>query len=155
MIHVDLICVGQLKERHWRDAAAEYLKRLGPYAKVAVREVPDRDLAFGQDQALLAEGSDILRLMPASAYVAALDSAGVARTSEGLASWMDAQALAGRSRIAFVIGGSAGLHPDVIARADERMSLGPMTLPHQLARVVLLEQLYRAFKISRHEPYHR
>ncbi len=155
MIQLDLVCVGRLKERHWRDAAAEYLKRLGPYAKVTVTEVPDRDVSADEPRALATEAADVLRAIPASAYVVVLAVEAPARTSESLASWLDSLALGGRSRIALVIGGAAGLHPDVISRADERLSLGPLTLPHQLARVVLLEQLYRAFRISRGEPYHR
>lgn len=154
-MQLDLVCVGRLKERHWRDAADEYLKRLGPYARVSVTEIPDRDVSADEPRALAAEAADVLRAIPPSAYVVALDLGGAARSSEGLAGWLDALALGGRSRVTFVIGGAAGLHSDVLARADERLSLGPLTLPHQLARVVLLEQLYRAFRISRGEPYHR
>ncbi len=154
-MQLDLVCVGRLKERHWRDAADEYLKRLGPYARVSVTEIPDRDVSADEPRALAAEAGDVLRAIPPSAYVVALDLGGAARSSEGLAGWLDALALGGRSRVTFVIGGAAGLHSDVLARADERLSLGPLTLPHQLARVVLLEQLYRAFRISRGEPYHR
>jgi 23S rRNA (pseudouridine1915-N3)-methyltransferase len=87
--------------------------------------------------------------------VTVLDGGGTARSSEGLAAWLDGLATAGQSSVTFVIGGAAGLHERVLARADERISLGPLTLPHQLARVVLLEQLYRAFRIIRNEPYHR
>lgn len=154
-MQLDLVCVGRLKERHWRDAADEYLKRLGPYARVSVTEIPDRDVSADEPRALAAEAGDVLRAIPPSAYVVALDLGGAARSSEGLAGWLDALALGGRSRVTFVIGGAAGLHSDVLARADERLSLGLLTLPHQLARVVLLEQLYRAFRISRGEPYHR
>lgn len=154
-MQLDLVCVGRLKERHWRDAADEYLKRLGPYARVSVTEIPDCDVSADEPRALAAEAGDVLRAIPPSAYVVALDLGGAARSSEGLAGWLDALALGGRSRVTFVIGGAAGLHSDVLARADERLSLGPLTLPHQLARVVLLEQLYRAFRISRGEPYHR
>lgn len=155
MIQLDLVCVGRLKERHWQDAAAEYLKRLGPYARVTVTEVADRDVTADEQRALVAEGTDVLRAITPGMHVVALDIGGTARTSEGLAAWLDARALGGQSRIAMVIGGAAGLHSDVRTRADERLSLGPLTLPHQLARVVLLEQLYRAFRISRGEPYHR
>lgn len=155
MIQLDLVCVGRLKERYWQDAAAEYLKRLGPYARVTVTEVPDRDVTADERRALAAEAADVMRALPAGAYVVALDIEGTARTSEAFAAWLDARALGGQSRIAFVIGGAAGLHQDVRARADERLSLGPLTLPHQLARVVMLEQLYRSFRISRGEPYHR
>lgn len=155
MIQLDLVCVGRLKERYWQDAAAEYLKRLGPYARVTVVEVADRDVTADELRALAAEATDVLRAIPAAAHVVVLDIEGAARTSEGLAAWLDARALAGQSRITLVIGGAAGLHADVRARADERLSLGPLTLPHQLARVVVLEQIYRAFRISRGEPYHR
>lgn len=154
-MRLDLICVGRLKERHWREAADEYLKRLGPYARMTMTEVPDRDVSADEARALEAEAAGILKAVPESATVVALEIGGCARTSEELASWLAAHGTAGRSHIAFVIGGTAGLHDDVLARADERMSLGPLTLPHQLARVVLLEQLYRAFRIIKGEPYHR
>ncbi|MEA5075016.1 MAG: 23S rRNA (pseudouridine(1915)-N(3))-methyltransferase RlmH [Coriobacteriia bacterium] len=154
-MQLDVVCVGRLKERYWRDAADEYLKRLGPYARVTVTEVADRDVSADEPRALAAEAADVLRAIAPSVHVVALDIGGAARSSDGLAGWLDALALGGRSRVAFVVGGAAGLHADVLARVDERLSLGPLTLPHQLARVVLLEQLYRAFRISRGEPYHR
>jgi len=154
-MRVDLICVGRLKERHWRDAADEYLKRLTPYARMNVVDVADRDVSADEGRALAAEAADVLRALPDGAVIVALDINGTPRSSEAFASWLDARAGSGQSRIAFIIGGAAGLHSDVYAKADERFSLGPMTLPQQLARVVLLEQLYRAFRISRGEPYHR
>ena len=154
-MRLTLVCVGRLKERHWRDAAAEYLKRLGPYARVTVTEVSDRDVTADEAKGLAAEAADVLRAIPDGATVVALDIDGRAYPSEAFAEWLSAQGLAGRSHIVFVLGGAAGLHQDVLARADERLSLGPMTLPHQLARVVLLEQVYRAFRIARGEPYHR
>lgn len=154
-MRVDLICVGRLKERHWRDAADEYLKRLTPYARVRVVDIADRDVSADEGRALAAEAADVLRALPESAVVVALDVDGTARSSEGFASWLDARAVSGQSHVSFIIGGAAGLHRDVYAKVDERLSLGPMTLPHQMARVVLLEQLYRAFRISRGEPYHR
>lgn len=154
-MRLDLICVGKLKERHWRDAADEYLKRLGPYARITVTEVPDRDVTADEARALEAEAAGILRAIPEGSTVAVLEIGGTARSSERFAGWLEALGVEGRSHVVFVIGGAAGLHADVLARADERISLGPMTLPHQLARVVLLEQLYRAFRIIRGEPYHR
>ena len=154
-MRLTLVCVGRLKERHWRDAAAEYLKRLGPYARVTVIEVPDRDVSADEARALEAEAVGILKAIPESATVVALEIGGRARSSEELASWLEALGTAGKSHVAFVVGGAAGLHGDVLARAHERISLGPLTLPHQLARVVLLEQLYRAFRIIKGEPYHR
>jgi 23S rRNA (pseudouridine1915-N3)-methyltransferase len=154
-VRLDLVCVGRLKERHWREAADEYLKRLGPYARVTVTEVPDRDVGADEARALEAEAAGILKAIPETAMVVALEIGGRARSSEELAAWLEALGTSGRSHLAFVLGGAAGLHPDVLARSDERLSLGPITLPHQLARVVLLEQLYRAFRIIRGEPYHR
>ena len=155
MMRIDVVCVGRLKERHWREAADEYLKRLTPYARVSVVEIPDRDVTADEARALSAEGAGILGAVSGDAVVVALEIGGVERSSEGFAAWLEECATSGRGHVAFVIGGAAGLHPDVLARADVRMSLGPMTLPHQMARVVLLEQIYRAFRIARGEPYHR
>ena len=150
-----IVSVGRLKERYWRDAAQEYLKRLTPYATVSVVEVADRDLSRDEIAAVAAEGADTLRALPSGAHVVVLDRSGKQLSSEEFSAWLGGHGLAGRSSIAFVLGGAAGLAPDVLGRADERLSLGALTLPHQLARVVLLEQLYRAFRIMRGEPYHR
>ena len=152
---ITILAVGRLKERHFRDAAQEYLKRLTPYATVEVVEVPDRDVTRDEARALAEEGAALLRAIPEGAHVVALDVTGAGRTSEEFAAWLEEGMVAGRSNVVFVVGGAAGLAPDVVARAGERLSLGPMTLPHQLARVVLLEQIYRAFRIIRGEPYHR
>lgn len=154
-MRLTIVAVGRLKERHWREAAEEYLKRLAPYAAVRVIEVADRDLTRDESGAVATEGADTLRALPANAHVVALERTGTQLTSEQFAEWLAAHGLAGRSSIAFVLGGAAGLAPDVLVRADERLSLGALTLPHQLARVVLLEQVYRAFRIMRGEPYHR
>ena len=117
-------------------------------------EIADRDISRDRTRAMGDEGADILRALPARSHVVALDLDGRQLSSEGLAAWFERRMVDGGSDIAFVIGGSAGLDPSVMTRADERLSLGPMTLPHQLARVVLLEQVYRAFRIMRGEPYH-
>ena len=154
-MRITIVAVGKLKEPYWRDAAAEYLKRLGPYATLNVIEVADRDLARGEEQARATEGDDLLRALPGGAHVVALDAAGRSVTSEAFADWIGACGLDGKSHLAFVIGGSAGFAPEVLGRADDRISLGAMTFPHQLARVVLLEQVYRGFRILRGEPYHR
>ena len=154
-MRLTIVSVGKLKERYFRDAADEYLKRLTPYARVDEVEIPDRDLSRGEDRGRTEEGADVLRALPDGAHVVLLDIAGRELSSEQIASWLDALALDGRSSVAFVIGGASGVAAEVAARADERLSLGRITLPHQLARVVLLEQLYRAFRISRGEPYHR
>ena len=149
-----ILAVGRLKEPHWRDAAAEYLKRLRPYASVDVREVPDRDIGRDAARAVAEEGAGLLRLLPLHVHVIALDVGGRAISSTALAEHLSQLMLNSRSDIAFVIGGSAGLAAEVRQRADETLSLSTLTLPHQLARVVLLEQLYRSFRIMRNEPYH-
>lgn len=155
-MRITIIAVGKLKERFWHDAAQEYLKRLGAYADVTVIEIADRDPGRGgEDKALEAEGADILKALPPTAHVVTLEIDGKHLSSEGFSARLDELALCGSSHVAFVIGGSHGLAPQVRQRGSERLSLGPMTLPHNLARVVLLEQVYRAFRISRGEPYHK
>ena len=142
-----VIATGKLKERFWSAACDEYLKRLGPYARTTVVEVPD---STADREAPL-----ILRAIPERAHVVLLAIDGRELSSEAIASRIDDLALSGTGEIVFVIGGSNGLTDDVRARADEAWSFGPITLPHNLARVVLLEQLYRSRKISRGEPYHK
>lgn len=154
-MNLTLVCVGKLKERYWRDAADEYLKRLRPYARVRVLELPDRDALGDERRALAAEGEGIVRALPEGSHVVVFDRLGEACSSEGLAGRLERHAVSGVSSVSFVIGGAGGLDEAVLARADERVSLGAITLPHQLARIVVLEQLYRAFRISRGEPYHR
>jgi len=154
-LRLTVVAVGRLKERYWREAADEYLKRLGSYATVRVVEVDDRDSGRDVARALADEGADVLRALPDGAHVIALEIGGVPLSSERFASRLAALALDGRSNVAFAVGGSVGLSAEVLARADERLSLGPMTLPHNLARVVLLEQIYRTFRINRGEPYHK
>lgn len=154
-MRVLIVAVGRLKERHWREAAEEYLKRLRPYATVEVVEIPDRDVSADEPRALRAEADGILKALPESAHVVVLEPGGLQQSSEGLAAWMELAGVEGRSTIAFVVGGAAGLDVSVLKRANERLSLGPMTFPHQLARVILLEQVYRGFRIMRGEPYHR
>lgn len=150
-----VVAVGKLKERHWREAAEEYLKRLRPYVDVRVIEVADVDLTRDEARAIRAEGEGVLRALPAGARVVALDVGGRELSSEEFAGWLEGHMGSGRGDLAFVLGGAAGLSAEVVARAEERLSLSRMTLPHQMARVVLLEQLYRAFRIIRGEPYHR
>lgn len=153
---ISVVAVGKLKEKFWKAAVAEYAKRLGAYATLKVVEVPDRDpgTCGGEDKAREAEAYDILKVVGAS-YVVLLAIDGEQRTSEGFARHLEKLMLSGRSDIAFVIGGSTGVAPRVRTRADEAFSFGAITLPHNLARIVLLEQVYRAFKIMRGEPYHK
>lgn len=150
MLKITVIAVGKLKERFWKDACGEYLKRLGGYANVAVRELPDSN---AQKEAELILGT--LDAAGTSCHAILLDIRGKETSSEGLAEKLDALALRGVSHIAFIIGGSDGVTREVRERAAERVSFGPITLPHNLARVVLLEQIYRACKINRNEPYHK
>lgn len=157
MLHVRVIAVGQLKERYWRDACAEYLKRLGPYAQVSVVELPDIDpaRAGGQKGALLREGEAILHALSSDEKVVLLDVCGKRVSSPQIADALEAWSLDGMNDVAFIVGGSCGVSDEVRARVALRWSFGDITLPHNLARVVLLEQLYRAFKIMRGEPYHK
>jgi 23S rRNA (pseudouridine1915-N3)-methyltransferase len=153
-VKVRIAAVGRLKEPHWRAACDEYLKRLRPYATVEIAEAADRDISADPTRAMATEGADLLRSIPEGSWVIALDLRGKESTSEQFSAHIADLMVRGRSDVTFVIGGSAGLSPDVLARADETMALSRMTLPHQLARVVLVEQIYRAFRIMRNEPYH-
>ncbi len=157
MIRITVVAVGKLKERFWTDACAEYLKRLKAYAKVEVKEIADIDpaKAGGVDAARDREGSAVLAAVPEQSHAILLAIEGKERSSEGLARRLDDLALTGKSDLTFIVGGSDGVSDAVRARANEQLSFGPITLPHNLARVVLLEQVYRAFKISRGEPYHK
>ena len=157
MIRITVVAVGKLKERFWTDACAEYLKRLKAYAKVEVKEIADIDpaKAGGVDAARDREGSAVLAAIPEQSHAILLAIEGKERSSEGLARRLDSLALAGTSDLTFIVGGSDGVSDAVRTRANEQLSFGPITLPHNLARVVLLEQVYRAFKISRGEPYHK
>lgn len=153
---IQLVAVGKLKEKFWREACNEYLKRLKPYAKVEIVEIPDinPDKAGGVSAACDKEGDKVLVALRDS-YAIALAIEGKQRSSNDIARHLDQLMLTGVSDISFIIGGSAGLSSAVYQRADECLSLGTITLPHNIARVVLLEQIYRAFKIVRGEPYHK
>lgn len=157
---VTVVCVGKLRERFFADAAAEYLKRLRRLMPVTVVEVPDEPepVQPGEVQnemTLRREGERILARLSDRDHVIALCVDARQYESPELAARLDSLFTQGKSHIAFVIGGSLGLHPSVLARADERMSMSRMTFPHQLARVMLLEQLFRAAKINAGERYHK
>lgn len=153
---ITIIAVGKLKEKFWKQALEEYLKRLQSYADVRVCEIPDRDPArFGDAKTLELEGADIVAALPDRAHVILLDIDGKLYSSEDIADFMGSHMSEGISHLVFVIGGSLGVSPEVRNRAHSRMSLGRITLPHNLARVVLVEQIYRAFRIMRGEPYHK
>lgn len=145
-----VLAVGKLKERFWKEACAEYLKRLSAYTALTIREIPDNSPA--QEAASLLDALDKL---PDDIHVILLDIQGRETSSISLSRKLDSLAVNGSPHVVFIIGGSDGVTDKVKKRADERMSFGPITLPHNLARVVLLEQIYRAHKISRGEPYHK
>ena len=168
-LRINVIAVGKLKEDYWVAACAEYVKRLGRYAQLAVHEVPDRPAktdgssasAGAQaaiEAALSAEAADLrqrLGQQSANTFTIMLDSSGRQFTSEQLAAKIRDLQNQGTSTINFVIGGSWGIAADLKTEADLLLSFGPITLPHNLARVVLLEQLYRANRIINGEPYHK
>lgn len=155
-----ILCVGKTRERFFADAVAEYTKRLSTLTPCAVVEVPDepepKQLTDATiDKVKRAESERLLAKLSPSAYVVAMCVDAKQPTSEELADKLKNLFISGKSDVAFVIGGSLGLHESVLARADERMGMSRMTLPHQLARVVLAEQLYRAAKINAGQRYHK
>ncbi|MCI9345627.1 MAG: 23S rRNA (pseudouridine(1915)-N(3))-methyltransferase RlmH [Lachnospiraceae bacterium] len=157
---ITVITVGKLKEKFFREAVSEYEKRLGRYCKLEIREAadektPDKASEIQQEQILQREGERILKLLPEGAYVVTLEIEGRKFTSEAFASKIGRLGVGGVGHIAFVIGGSLGLHHAIKERADLPVSFSDMTFPHQLMRVVLLEQIYRAFRIINGEPYHK
>ena len=160
-MHIHVIAVGKLKERFWKEACAEYEKRLTRYCTLRVVELDDCDPARhgGEKAAREAEAASIRKVMPGSGgagrYVACLDVRGKLVSSEDLSEFVDDRALEGCRDLVLVIGGPTGIDDGFKREADALISFGKITLPHNLARVVLLEQLYRAFRISRNEPYHK
>lgn len=159
-MNISIVTVGKLKEKYLKQGIDEYLKRLTAYAKVEVIEVADEKApeelsALEMEQVKQKEGERILAKISQDAYVIALAINGKMESSEQLADSLDKLATYGRSKIAFVIGGSLGLSDEVVKRADEQLSFSKMTFPHQLMRLILVEQIYRAFRINRGEPYHK
>ena len=138
---ITLITVGKIKEKYLKDAIAEYSKRLGRYCKLEIVEV--------------AEGERILKYVKEDSYVITLDIRGKELTSEELSEKVDTLGVQGISHIIFIIGGSIGLGKEVLKRSDYALSYSKMTFPHQLMRVILLEQIYRSYRIINHEPYHK
>lgn len=160
MVDVTVICVGRLKEKFYQEAVAEYVKRLKGYCKLNVVELAEQKLSknpsLGEIRAALErEGEAIRGRIPPSSTVVALAVEGTMRSSEELAQMISAWGHSAAKHLVFVIGGSYGLHPSVKAGAWAALSMSPMTFPHHLARVMLLEQLYRAFKIQEGSDYHK
>lgn len=159
-MRITIICVGKIKEKFYRDAIAEFEKRLSKYCKYEILEVadektPDKASPAEEEQIKEKEGNRILAKIKEDAYVCTLEIAGKRMTSPGFAQWMEQLAVNGRSDLVFVIGGSLGLHKSVLARSNQAISFSDMTFPHQLMRVILSEQIYRAFRIINGEPYHK
>jgi len=157
---IQLIGVGKLKEKYLVQGIAEYVKRLGPYVKFQMTEVADEKAPETMSEAEVLgvkarEGERILAHVKSDAHVIALAIGGELWSSEELAAHLDRLGTYGTSHVVFVIGGSHGLSDDVLRRAQQKLSFGRMTLPHQLMRLVLVEQIYRAVKINRGEPYHK
>ena len=157
---ISILTVGKIKEKYLRDAIAEYSKRLSRYCKLDLIEVPDEKTPDGASEGLELqikekEGERILQKIPDGAFVVALAIDGKMLDSEELAGQMERWNVGGISHVVFLIGGSLGLAPTVLKRADYKLSFSKMTFPHQLMRVILLEQVYRSFRIRNHEPYHK
>ncbi|AZB41096.1 23S rRNA (pseudouridine(1915)-N(3))-methyltransferase RlmH [Bacillus sp. FJAT-42376] len=159
-MNISIITVGKLKEKYLKQGIDEYLKRLGPYAKMDIIELADekapenlseQDMKIVKDK----EGERILAKISDDTHVIALAIEGKMKSSEQLAADLDRLATYGKSKVAFVIGGSLGLSDAVMKRANDTLSFSKMTFPHQLMRLVLVEQVYRAFRINRGEPYHK
>lgn len=155
-----IICVGKLKEKYLKDAIDEYSKRLGRYCKLDIIEVPDEktpDNASQKEEFQIKEkeGLNILKHIKNNMFVTALDLKGSMLSSEQLADFIKNSAIDGNSNLAFIIGGSLGLSKQVLERSDFNLCFSKMTFPHQLMRVILLEQIYRGYRIINGEPYHK
>lgn len=159
-MQITVICTGKLKERYWTDAAEEYGKRLSKYCLLSIIETKEEkspeSLSSAEENLVKeTEGKNILKHIKDDMTVFALEIKGKKMSSEALADKINSLAISGKSNLAFIIGGSLGLSKEVLSRADYLLSFSDMTFPHQLMRVILLEQIYRSFRIIRGEPYHK
>lgn len=156
---ITIVCAGKLKEKYLTAGINEFLKRLKPMAQVEILEVheekmPDSPSEAEKQQVLQKEGEKLLKLVPAGSYLFVLDVYGEEISSEELAERIDKLGVSGRSSLAFLIGGAFGLSREVRRAADMKLSFSRMTFTHQMVRLLLVEQIYRAFKINRGEKYH-
>ena len=156
---ITIVCAGKIKEKYLSAGIAEFMKRLKPFAQVEIREIheekmPDSPSDAEKEQVLTREGEKLLKLVPEGSYLFVLDVFGKGKSSEELAASIDKLGLSGRSNITFLIGGAFGLSSEVRKAADELLSFSRMTFTHQMVRLLLVEQIYRAFKINRGEKYH-
>jgi 23S rRNA (pseudouridine1915-N3)-methyltransferase len=159
-MQIQVIAVGKIKEKFLQEGIAEYEKRLRPYVNLQIREIGEekRPVAASvstEKAAMEKEGERILAAIPAGSFIISLDVTGTSWSSPELAEFMRQRELSGMNQIVFVIGGDLGLSPAVLSRSDMRLSLSKMTFTHQIARFLLLEQIYRACRINSGEPYHK
>ena len=159
-MNIHIVSVGKIKEKYLKQGITEFEKRLRPYCKLKLDEVADEQAPEQLSEKELLkvkqkEGERILQKIKPNEYVIALDIKGVNWSSEQLAKEIDKLGIAGKSSIAFIIGGSNGLSEEVLQRANQKLSFSKMTFPHQLMKLILMEQVYRGFKILRNEPYHK
>ena len=157
---ITVICVGKIKEKYLKDAIAEYAKRLSRYCKLQIVEVedektPDGASAAMEDQIKEKEAARLSKCLDEEAFLITLEIQGKMLDSESFSKTMEQICLRGKNHIQFVIGGSLGLHTSITERSDLALSFSKMTFPHQLMRVILLEQVYRSFRIQNNEPYHK
>ncbi len=158
-----IITVGRLRERYWQDALSDYIRRLQPYAWLDIIEIPESRIpesasAAEEEKAMAQEAEGILARLSRQKQdspVVILDRKGKALDSLELADWLGKQILDGPAEITWIIGGPLGLHSSILKRADLVLSFSRLTFPHQMMRLILLEQIYRSFRILRHEPYHK
>ncbi len=161
MLRVNIICIGKIKEKYFTDAVSEYSKRLGAFCKFSIIELPEEKIRSNTpnrariDEVLLSEGRRILQKVGGSDYVFAMCIEGRQLSSEELSETLQNISVSGKSTADFIIGGSYGLSGEVKNRADFRLSMSKMTFPHQMARMILSEQIYRAFEISTNGKYHK
>lgn len=148
MLHFTILCVGKIKEAYMREAIGDYTHRLTKYGKIEIIETME-------DLSVKKEGEALLSKLPERSYIIVLDLKGKLFSSPELAQLLERQAASGYSRFTFIIGGSDGLSDAVIQQADCRLCISPMTFTHQMARLILLEQIYRAMKINNGEKYHK
>lgn len=154
MMHFNIVCVGKIKEAYLQAAIADYVTRLSKYVKIDIIEVPE-DNSPQMDKRIEKEGEMLLKRISANSCIVALDLHGKEISSENLASFISDKAVSGVSDFSFVIGGSDGIAKAVTSRADMRLCLSPMTFTHQMTRLIIAEQLYRAMKINSGEQYHK
>ena len=160
IMNITIISVGRIKEKYLKSGIAEYSKRLSRYCKLSFIEVTDEKApenlsGVEMENVRDKEGEGILKNIKNGAYVIALDIKGKMISSEELAEKLNTLGIQGKSNIVFIIGGSLGLSKEILKRSDFKLSFSPMTFPHQLMKMILLEQVYRGFRINRGEPYHK